>query len=64
MTIPDRDHPIWPIIRQAMIAGAVGFCLWFNYDSVDSRDLFTILTVSLVGGATEGLGRGGKKPSE
>lgn len=57
MNIPDRKHPVWAILRQAIIAGTVGFCLWFIYDSVDTRDLLTVLVVSLVGGMSEGLGK-------
>lgn len=60
MRLSHRDHPVWPLLRQVLILATIGFMLWANYNSVDARDLLTMLVAGLVGGISEGLGRWGK----
>lgn len=55
--MPAADHPIWAIIRQLIPLAVLGFMLWANYDSVDPRDLLTMLAVAASGGAAESAGK-------
>ncbi len=43
MNFPDANHPIWPIIRVASRALVLLFGLWMFYNSLDPRDIKTIL---------------------
>ena len=43
----DPKHPIWELARTALRVIVVGACLALFYNSVDMRDLLTIITVAL-----------------
>ena len=57
MTIPAADHPLWALLRQAIPLAVLGLMLAFNYNSVDSRDIVTLLVVAASGGLTESAGK-------
>ena len=43
MNLPDATHPIWPILRVTTRAGVLLFGLWLFYNSLDPRDIKTML---------------------
>jgi hypothetical protein len=60
MKIPHASHPIWKLIRLALVGGILLALLHFNYKGLDARDATTILaTLAALGGfdaATADLG--------
>lgn len=57
MTLPAADHPLWALIRQLVPLAVLGLMLAFNYNSIDQRDLVTMLVVAASGGLTESAGK-------
>ena len=55
--MPDKDHPLWPLLRQLVTVGTLGALLYFNYNSFDHRDLVTMFVVAAAGGGVEVAGR-------
>ena len=55
MTLPPSNHAIWPLLRILIRGIVVGICLSVFYNSVDARDLLTIITVVLADGAVTGV---------
>lgn len=44
-------HPIWGVLRMAIVGGVLVFMLHANYKSWDSRDILTVIaTLSGLGG--------------
>ena len=55
MSINDSAHPIWPVIRLALLCLVITPVLWFNATAFDETELRAILqTLGLVA-AGEGL---------
>ena len=58
MNLPDKDHPIWPILRVVVMLIALGICLAFTYNSsFDSKDARTMFVVALFSALAEGVKR-------
>lgn len=46
MTFQDPKHPIWTVASGATVVAALGLMLVFNYNSVDRRDIGTLLVTA------------------
>jgi hypothetical protein len=53
-TIPDKDSPIWPIARVALLTITLGMCLYFNYQTFDPiKDPRAMLIMAILAGGFE-----------
>ena len=51
MTRYPPKHPIWGVLRMAIVGGVLVLMLRANYNSWDSRDILTVIaTLSGLGG--------------
>jgi hypothetical protein len=51
MTLPDASHPVWNLIRLAVVGVVLVMLLKFNYNGLDPRDVLTVfLTLAGLGG--------------
>lgn len=57
VVMPESDHPLWGLLRTAIVGAVACFALWFHYSSVDNRDLWTIGEIMAVVGGMEVLGK-------
>lgn len=53
----DQNHPIWPILRMALILGTLVFVLWMNASHFDETEIKTILTMFFTLLGAEGIAR-------
>lgn len=53
----NADHPIWPIVRMALILGTLVFVLWMNASHFDDTEIKTILTMFFALLGAEGVSR-------
>jgi len=53
----NADHPIWPIVRMALILGTLVVVLWMNASHFDETEIKTILTMFLALLGAEGLAK-------
>lgn len=51
----DPKHPIWPLIRLAVMLGFLTAILFFTAHKFDATELKTIIGMFLAGAAAEGL---------
>lgn len=42
----NANHPIWKLLRTAIIGGLLTAFLCFNYNKMDERDITTILGIA------------------
>jgi hypothetical protein len=47
VTISSSKHPAWKLLDRAFPFAVIAFLLWFNYDSVDRRDLKTLIEYAM-----------------
>jgi hypothetical protein len=63
----DNTHPVWDILRLAVMMGGLTILLWLNSSNFDDTELRTIFEMVLVVGGFEAMKRGvvanGKKKS-
>lgn len=45
--MPPSDHRFWTTLDRVIPLVFLGFLLWFNYDSVDARDMKTWIEIAL-----------------
>jgi hypothetical protein len=65
MKIPHASHPIWKLIRLALVGGILLALLHFNYKGLDARDATTILaTLAALGGFDAAKGAATKRDEE
>ena len=51
MNLPDAAHPIWNLIRLAVVGVVLVMLLKYNYNGLDPRDVLTVfLTLSGLSG--------------
>lgn len=53
----NADHPIWPIIRMALILLTLIVVLWMNASHFDETEIKTILTMFLALLGAEGVSK-------
>jgi hypothetical protein len=53
----NANHPIWAIIRMALILGTLIFVLWMNASHFDDTEIKTILTMFLALLGAEGISK-------
>lgn len=51
----DPNHPIWALIRQALLTLGLTAALYLTANHFDSTELKTIITMVLIGGSVEGV---------
>lgn len=55
MNASNPNHPLWPLLRQAIFVVALGMCLYFNYSTFDPiKDPRAMLIMALLGLGIEG----------
>lgn len=61
--MPESAHPIWSIIRLAVIMVAMCFVLYLNASKFDETEIRSIVTVFFVAAGSEAITRaiGGRK---
>lgn len=58
LNLPDKDHPVWPVVRVALIVVGLGLCLHYNYNSWDPvKDPRSMLIMALLAGGFEAFKR-------
>lgn len=53
----DAKHPIWAIIRLAILMVSMVIALWLNATHFDKTEMRSIITVFLAAAGAEGVGQ-------